>query len=50
VRIDRREGGREADFETARPDVRKDWMEDRRAAGVAEALRQLREGYEIVRP
>jgi parvulin-like peptidyl-prolyl isomerase len=50
VRVDRHEPGRAADFDTARPDVRKAWMEERRAAGLGEAIRGLRQRWEILHP
>ncbi len=50
VRIDRAEAGRAADFATARLEVRRAWIEARRATEVAAALRRLRAGWQIVRP
>jgi hypothetical protein len=50
VRLDRVEPARVADFAAARLDVRKAWIDERRAAELAAALGELRRGWEIVRP
>jgi hypothetical protein len=49
VRVDRVEAGRAADLATARLDVRKSWLEDRRASELAAATQRLRARWEIVK-
>jgi len=47
VRVDRVETARDADFAAARLDIRKDWLEERRATELAAAIRRLRAGWEV---
>ncbi len=49
VRVDRVLAGRGADLATARLDVRKSWLEDRRASELATAMQRLRARWEIVK-
>ncbi len=49
VRVDRIEAGQPADLATARLDVRKSWLEDRRASELATAMQRLRARWEIVK-
>jgi hypothetical protein len=47
VRVDRVDAARPADFATARLDVRKEWMDARRAGAVRAAMQKLRETWTI---
>jgi len=47
VRVDRVEAARDADFAAARLDVRKAWLDERRAGELATAIRRLRAGWEV---
>jgi peptidyl-prolyl cis-trans isomerase C len=49
VRVDRVDAPRGPDFAAAKLDVRKEWMEARRAAEVATAMKKLRETWTIER-
>lgn len=49
VRVDRVEAGRAADLMTARLDVRKSWLEHRRATELGLAMQRLRARWEIVK-
>jgi peptidyl-prolyl cis-trans isomerase C len=49
VRVDRIDAPRAPDFAAARLDVRKQWMEARRAAEVTAAMKKLRESWTIER-
>lgn len=49
VRVDRIDAAKPADFARARLDVRKEWVDARRAAEVGAAMRRLREGWSIER-
>lgn len=48
VRVDRVEAGQTADFAKAKLDVRKAFLEERRAAAIGDAIRKLRSRWEIV--
>lgn len=50
VRVDRVDAPRRADFAAARLDVRRAWLEDRRALAVDAALARIRAGWEVVAP
>ncbi|HEY5939024.1 MAG TPA: peptidyl-prolyl cis-trans isomerase [Kofleriaceae bacterium] len=47
VRVDKVETARDADFAAARLDVRKAWLDERRASELAAAIRRLRGGWEV---
>lgn len=47
VRVDRIDAAKAADFERARLDVRKEWLDARRAKDLAAAVRRLRDGWTI---
>jgi peptidyl-prolyl cis-trans isomerase C len=47
VRVDRIDVAKDADFATARLDVRKQWLEGRKAQELSAALRKLRDGWVI---
>lgn len=49
VRIDRTEAPRGADFEAAKLEVRREWVEDQRRIASAAALRQLRASWQVER-
>ena len=49
VRVERVDAGTTADFEAARLDVRKHWLEERRAQELSTALRRLRDGWTLER-
>jgi hypothetical protein len=49
VRVDHVDAAKNADFAAARLDVRKQWLDARRAEELAAALRRLREGWTIER-
>lgn len=50
VRIDRVDAPQAADFARARLDVRKEWMDARRATEVGAAMKRLRDGWAIEQP
>ena len=50
VRLDRLDAPRAPDFEAAKLEVRREWMEDQRRVASEAALRQLREHWKIERP
>ena len=47
VRVDRVDAAKPADFEVAKLDARKEWMDARRADEIRAAVRRLREGWTI---
>ncbi len=47
VRIDRVDAASGASFEAARLDVRKQWLEARKAQELTAAMRKLRDGWTI---
>ena len=47
VRVDKVETAHDADFAAARLDVRKAWLDERRATELAAAIRRLRGGWEV---
>ena len=49
VRVDRAEAARAADFEPARLEVRREWIEDQRRIASEAALRQLRARWKVER-
>lgn len=49
VRLDRVEAARDADFETAKLEVRREWIDEQRQAASETALRQLRAHWQIER-
>jgi hypothetical protein len=49
VRVDRVEAARAADFEPARLEVRREWIEEQRRLASEAALRQLRERWKVER-
>ncbi|NUO49592.1 MAG: peptidyl-prolyl cis-trans isomerase [Polyangiaceae bacterium] len=49
VRVDKRIPGEAPDFEAVRADVRKQWEDEKRDAGLREALDRLRSSWSVVR-
>ena len=49
VRVDRTEAPRGPDFEAAKLEVRREWLEDQRRVASTAALRQLRASWQVVR-